>query len=153
MRGNPYTRLLHSLAHRHGMTDEQYRDMLKDRYGVSSSLQLSPLQARLLCSDLSSTLPRTEPKKARKERFSELAGRDSNYATPRQLRMLEAAFVHRSRMDTLERKREAFFSFVHNRFGIAGISWIEQQDVGKIFKAIVSLSNKQPASEKEASHG
>ena len=152
MNKNPYVRTLHYLAHRHGMTDEQYRDMLKDRYGVASSLQLNQLQARSLCSDLSKTLPRTEPKRKKAGRFDELAGRDSNYATPKQLRMLEAAFVQRSFMETLEQKQAAFAVFVKNHFGIAGVAWIEQHDVGKILKAIVSLKTKDHQN-KEATHG
>jgi len=148
-----YTRTIHALAHRLRMTDEQYRDMLRDNFGVDSSKALSDEQARSLCAALMRKLPRTEVNKKKPTRFSELADRDSNYATPVQLRMLEAAFVQRSFMPTLHEKQIAFTVFIKNKFGIVSTNWIEKSQVGKIMSAITHLKKSDQHNTMEAYHG
>jgi len=148
----PYTRSIHALVNRVGMSDDQYRDMLKDKFGAASSKDLTGLQCRTLCADLLSMCPKTSaPAKATK-RYEDLSARGDGFASPRQIRMLEAAFVEISYMHTLPEKQAAFQKFLKNRFSIPSIEWISPTQVGPILKAIQSIkvTNKPQT---EASHG
>ena len=96
--------------------DDTYRSMLWDRYKVNSSKALTAPQAAdlivalhaLLPADVRAQHPYPRDAAGTRLRWEHLAGRDPEWATPRQLRMLEAAWVLRSRAETLQAKQDAF---------------------------------------------
>jgi hypothetical protein len=138
------SRTIHALVARIGMPDEDYRALLWDRYKASSSKGLTAAQAGDLVICLHGLLPEADrvahphPRDAAgtRKRWEHLAGRDEEWATPAQLRMLEAAWVQRSRAETLRAKQDAFKEFVRSRFNRATPSWIQREDVGRILLAI-----------------
>lgn len=142
-------RLLHTLVSRLGMPDDQYRQMLRDRCGAETSLALTPSQQRALAEDLNALLPEADRLRitgagGARRRFENLAEREAQYATPAQLRMLEAAWVERSRQPTIAEKREALNQFLLHRFGIGKVEWILKAQVGKILTAIQHVDPDAP---------
>lgn len=135
----PDTRLIHTLKSAAGLDDESYRLLLRDRYGATSSKDLSPRQADDLVACLKGLAPvagNVKPRRAeRPARFAKLDGRPG-MASAKQLRMLEASWVQRSRGETLQDKQEAFLEFLHRRFQVERLEWIAQEDVGRILRAI-----------------
>jgi len=97
---------IHALVAHAGMTDEQYRQMLEDRFHVTSSKALTPAQADELICSLRELLPAalrakfssSQPLAGTRKRFEHLANRSDEYATPPQLRMLEAEWSRHSRL-------------------------------------------------------
>lgn len=136
-------RTIHALLSRTGMDDDTYRSMLWDRFRVNSSKDLTEAQAAELVATLHQLLPEADRAKhphpralaGAKRRYEHLAGRDQEYATPAQLRMLEAAFVQRSRAQSLAAKQLAFREWLSHHYGL-GVSWIQRDQVGPMLKAI-----------------
>lgn len=136
-------KLIHTLLSRLGMPDDQYRQLLRDRFGVESSRGLKPIQQRELAKDLNALLPEGQPH-AHRRRFENLGTREAQYATPAQLRMLEATWVERSRQPTIEEKRDVLNQFLLHRFKIGAIEWVLKVQVGKILKAIQHVDPDAP---------
>lgn len=143
-------RLIHIYKSRLGMDTDTYRAMLQDRFGVESSVALQPEQAAQLAQDLYDLIPAPgRVKLARPNsrvaaggsvlRFAELEGRSDDFATPKQLRMLEAAWVQRSRAPKISDKREALLVFLRRKFGLGGMEWIQRDQVGRILRSITSV--------------
>lgn len=143
-------RLIHIYKARLRMDTDTYRSMLADRFGVESSTALQPEQARELAQDLYGLIPEADraklaPPAARvapggsRLRFAELDGRDDDFATGKQLRMLEAAWVQRSRAHTIQEKRNALVEFLRHRFKLGGMAWIQREQVGSILRSITSV--------------
>jgi hypothetical protein len=145
------TRVIHALLSRLNMRDEDYRTMLWDRYEATSSKNLTSRQANDLVAALHELLPAEErqahpqPQIApgTRRRFDRLGDRD-RMASPRQLRMLEASWVQRSRAEDLSAKQEAFREFLRNRFRIERIEWIPSDQVGRILRAIQAVDPDAP---------
>ncbi|HOX51177.1 MAG TPA: DUF1018 domain-containing protein [Fibrobacteria bacterium] len=143
-------RLIHIYKARLRMDDDTYRSMLRDRYGVESSTLLAPAQAQELTFDLYGLLPEADrakvaPPTARvshggsRRRFASLENRDDHFATPAQLRMLEAEWTRHSRMATVNEKRDALVEFIRNRFAIGRLEWVRRDQVGSILRAITRV--------------
>jgi len=149
---SPYTRSIHALVNRLGMTDEQYRDLLRDRFNVDSSKSLTGLQCRTLCSFLLSMCPKAQATTRIVKRHEDLGHRGNGFASPKQIRMLEGAFVGISFMPTLPEKQAAFRTFLKNHFSIPSVEWISASQVGQILKSIQSIKPNNTKA-MEASHG
>ncbi|MEK7394368.1 MAG: phage protein GemA/Gp16 family protein [Fibrobacterota bacterium] len=140
------SRTIHAQLARLGMADADYRVMLWDRYRASSSKDLTKAQAADLVASLHSLLPEADraanpapvAMAGARRRYERLGDRDG-MATPKQLRMLEAAFVQRSRGDALGDKQEAFRQFLRTHFSIDRPEWIERDQVGRILHAVTNI--------------
>ena len=142
-------KLIHTLVSRLGMPDDQYRQMLRDRCGVETSRALTPSQQRDLANDLNALLPEADRLRitgagGARKRFEHLAEREAQYATPAQLRMLEATWVERSRKPTRQEAQAALNEFLLHRFGIGRVEWILKAQVGKILAAIRKVDPDAP---------
>lgn len=121
------------------MEDSIYKHLLDTWYGVESCKNLTEVQAKDFILYLRSKAIEAgvmKPKSFVKHKYSNLGIRDG-YATPKQLRMLNAMW------NTHEKVREktdsAFESFLKNLFGIENLSWMVRKDVGKAKKAIENI--------------
>ena len=142
-------KLIHTLLSRLGMPDDQYRQMLRDRCGAETSRALTPSQQRDLVQDLNALLP--EDRRLRitgvvgaRRRFENLGDREPQYATPAQLRMLEATCVERSRKPSRQEAQAALNEFLRSRFGIGRIEWVLKDQVGRILKALQHVDPDAP---------
>jgi len=142
-------KLIHTLVSRLGMPDDQYRQMLRDRCGVETSSALTPSQQRDLAQDLNALLPKDSRMRitgagGARRRFEHLANREAQYATPAQLRMLEATWVERSRKPTRQEAQDALNEFLLQHFRIGRIEWILKDQVGKILKSLQQVDPAAP---------
>jgi hypothetical protein len=139
------SKVIHTLLSTLGMSDENYRALLWDRYKVNSSKDLSAAQATDIVTCLHGLLPAEVQKlyptptiaPGTRKRFERMGQREG-MATPAQLRMLEAEWVRRSRAETLQAKQAAFITWL-GRFGVTRLEWIPREDVGKILRALQSV--------------
>jgi len=137
---------IHTLKNQLGLTDEEYGAALEG-YGVTTSKDLSYDQAADLIRKLVKLLPKNlqkeyESKNKTPQKYDELGIRwnpklKQHYATPKQLRMLEAMWMTSPRVE--HKTEEAFKSFVKRISGKERLEWVMMNDVKKIKKAIESL--------------
>lgn len=137
---------IHWLKNALSLRDEEYGAALES-YGVVSSKDLTYEQAADLISKLVKLLPKgltpnPSPKERGSLKYDELGIRwndrlKEHYATPKQLRMLEAMWMSSPRVEN--KNNEAFLKFVKRVSGKEKIQWVMMSDVRKIKKAIESL--------------
>jgi len=146
---------LHTLKSQLRLSDEEYGAALES-YGVTSSKNLSYEQAADLIKKLIAMLPK-ELRKAQEENFmqrrilgqaqgkkkyDELGIRynhqlQEHYATPKQLRMIEAMWMTSPRVEN--KNEQAFLKFVKRITGKEKLEWLMLSDIRKIVKGIKSL--------------
>ncbi len=131
-------RQIHGLVRLLGMNDEAYRDMLRDRYGVESSKQLSTQQRGSLIKSL------REQVHGKVQKFNELSGRAKHKASPAQLRAIEAMWAQVSRAETSEDRRKALNAFVKRLTGVEVVTWICKDDAKVLIKAIHAMGAQSP---------
>jgi hypothetical protein len=120
---------LHVLAHRLGLSDDEYRAALGDSFGVTSSKDLTDAQAGRLAVYWQRLLDE-KPKK-----YDELLGRPAHFATPRQLRKVDALWHTAARHKTAE----SLQVFLWSRFGVAGMTQLRRADVQKVIAALEAM--------------
>lgn len=142
---------IHWLKHQLRLSDEEYGAALGG-YNVSTSKDLTYQQAADLIKRLVNLLPkelrdnstqrRNASTSSATKKYDELGIRwnerlKEHYATPKQLRMLEAMWMTSPRVE--HKTEEAFLRFVKRISGKEDIKWVMMSDVRKIKKAIESL--------------
>lgn len=131
-------RQIHGLVRLLGMNDEAYRDMLRDRYQVESSKQLSTQQRGSLIKSL------REQVHGKVQKFNELSGRAKHKASPAQLRAIEAMWAQVSRAETSEDRRKALNAFCKRLTGVEVVTWICKDDAKVLIKAIHAMGAQSP---------
>lgn len=138
---------IHALKSKLRLADEEYGAALES-YGVTTSKDLSYQQAADLIKKLVNLLPKelreniSQRRKDAKQKYDELGIRwndrlKEHYATPKQLRMLEAMWMTSPRVE--HKTEEAFKHFVKRITGKERLEWVMMSDVRKIKKAIEML--------------
>lgn len=143
---------IHTVKSQLNLSDEEYGSALEG-YGVSTSKDLTYEQAADLIRKLVKLLPKelrenfsqsrnASTSSATKKKYDELGIRwnaklKQHYATPKQLRMLEAMWMTSPRVE--HKTEEAFKKFVKRITGKERLEWVMMSDVRKIKKAIESL--------------
>lgn len=131
-------RQIHGLVRLLGMNDEAYRDMLRDRYQVESSKQLSTQQRSSLIKSL------REQVHGKVQKFNELSGRAKHKASPAQLRAIEAMWAQVSRAETSEDRRKALNAFCKRLTGVEVVTWICKDGAKVLIKAIHAMGAQSP---------
>jgi len=114
---------------------EDYRGMLEDRYKVKSSTKLTEEEAREFIKELSDKGFTIES--AYKRRYKSYEGRDEKYATPKQLRMIEAMWM--SSKAVKQKTLIALNRFIKRITHVDQLQWILKADVQKMVKAIENI--------------
>ncbi len=136
-------KLIHTLVSRLGMDDEAYRDMLEANFGVRSSKELAEPEAALLINTLQAKAVEMGVWKRNRKKYDHLAGRPGPYATPAQLRLLEAEWRKVSRARD---PQKALQKFLQNKFGIGRLEWLDRKTAAK---AIYVIKQMQTQNKKE----
>lgn len=157
-----YTAIIHALKSKIGMTDEQYRQMLSDSFGVNSCLELETNDCVRLINHLQSLVPgtvvKTPVRNNCKDRWNDLGGRDPDLASPAQLRYAEGLWATVSRQEQLQDKQGAFVAFVKSRTGVDNPAWLTKFQIRKVIHAIQIMQDNPPlnprtANDKGERHG
>lgn len=129
--------IIHTLKSAIGINDDQYREMLSG-FGVQSSKFLADAQAKKLIGILQSMKSGKGTAGYQSQRYEHLANREGAYATPKQLRMIEAMW--RTTPAVRDNSIAALNNFIFRIVGISNIEWIWREDVTKIVRAIKAIS-------------
>lgn len=132
--------IIHVLKSKAKMSDEDYRSLLSG-YQARSSKDLDVEQAADLVERLKRLAPEQEQAPGPK-RFDNI-GKRHGWATPKQLRMIEAMWMDVSRAGDREAKVKAFGTFLGNRFGISRMEWVPVELVGKVVKTLCAMKAQQ----------
>lgn len=143
---------IHTLKNQLRLPEEEYGAALES-YNVVTSKDLSYEQAADLIKKLVKLLPKelrdnfsqrrnASTGSAAKQKYDELGIRwneklREHYATPKQLRMLEAMWMTSPRVE--HKNEDAFRKFVKRISGKEKLEWLMMSEVRKIKKAIESL--------------
>lgn len=143
MSDNKQKSMIHQLTSLLGIEKDVYKEMLFNGFKVESSKDLTYEQASELISSLKKDAVAAglwEYKKSfNKHKFSNLQGRESNMASPKQLRMIEAMWADYSKADTSETRAKAFRVFLSKRFGVSDIQFIDKPTASKVIYTLVKM--------------
>jgi len=151
---NQQKQRIHHLAHKIGIIikDEQgrandtaYRGLLHRWYTVKSCLDLSETMADNCIKRLTFIAQKMgvwEIYKDNRTKYNDLGYR-SGYATPAQLRMIEAMWVDVSYQQTIEAKQNALRRFLLSHYRISNLRWLDIRDVSKIIETLEEMAKKE----------
>ena len=127
--------LIHVAKNQLGISDENYRQILSgfvlaNGSKATSSKELSYDQ----CEALIHIFKRLGFKTGRLK-YEEYENRQGGFATPGQMRKIEAVWMFHSR----EKSIEAMNSFIRRIVGVSHLTFVKAADVSKILKAMESL--------------
>lgn len=126
-------KIIHILKNQHKIDEETYREILLT-YGVKTSKDLSYADANHLIKKLGGWIGY--------KKYDELGIRYNHktreyYATPKQLRKIEALWMSSERVKV--KTHEALRKFIKRITGVDAIEWISISQVKKIIKAIEEI--------------
>lgn len=135
-----------------GQSDEEYRGMLKEAYGVTSCTQLLFHQAEELIPKLRALANTDRPTDSHgwgRTRYEDLRGRPAHFASPAQLRLIEVLWKTVSHTHDPRARAKALDTFLRNRFHILGIMSIEADQVQKVVKTLEAMQEQTLKAAKE----
>ncbi len=126
-------KIIHILKNKHKIDEETYREILIS-YGVTSSKELSNSEANDLIVKLGGRIGY--------KKYDELGIRYNDkvkeyYATPKQLRKIEAMWMASSKVRN--KTQEALIKYVKRITGIDRLEWLTMSQVKKVIKAIEEI--------------
>ena len=131
--------------------DKDYRDILSGFNNAAgkpctSCKELTKRQANILLDLFSKKLGWQEKKHGKKLKYEEFAGRDPKFASPAQMRKIEAEWMQHSR----EKTEVSMNNFIYRILKVSMITSVLKKDVNKLLKAIESLK-ELPVNNKQGS--
>lgn len=137
---------IHALKNAIGLDDAAYKDMLDERFGVTSSKKLTAKQAAFIIGDWEKKATDAgswKPHPGRK-RFQEFKGRSQHLATPRQMRMVRAMWdqVARAPKDQRDTALDKLLRRVVKR---DSINFLRKTDVAAVVEALEAMGAKKEA--------
>jgi hypothetical protein len=118
--------------------EADYRALLAG-YGVASCREMDLKQAAELISFLQKVAGQGQGSHRAPKRYADVGRRDAEWATAKQLRMLEAMWMEVTVQRSRKMAIEAYGTWLKNRFGIGSVEWIGREQVGKIRQALVAM--------------
>ena len=137
--------LIHILAKTLGHDRDTYEFILFTRYGKKSSTELSKSEAAELISEWQLKAEKTGALKNVQKKINPLKEKYENlgirptFATPKQLRMLEAIWVDCSRTKT----EKSLYQFIFHIIKVSHPRFLKKSEVQKVKKAIESLKRNE----------
>lgn len=133
-------KLIHIAKQQLGLSDQQYRDTLSGFISAtgqpcSSCKELNSDQAEVLLT-LFKKIGWKEKRNGKVKKYEEFNGRPGKFASPAQMRKIEALWMNYSREKTIESMNH----FIKRIVGKDHISFLTNYDVHKVIKAIENLS-------------
>lgn len=153
MPDRPFLAKIHIAKKQLGLSEDDYRSLLGQRYGVDSSKALTNTQAADLLAAFEAlgwqpAAPSPAAAQRRgwgKARYEHLAGR-AGMATPRQLRKIEASWRSLARNPS----DAALLAFLERQTGIKRMEWLRKTDVPAVLTALKHMKDDPKT---DADHG
>ena len=131
-------KLIHVLKTKLGLTDDEYRILL-GTYKVESSKDLSAIQAQHLID----TMYQLAKARGISTRAAGDSARSRWFASPSQLRLIDARWHDVSRAKTAEERSHALNVWLHKQFGFGGLNMVPRSKVGAIIYAIKQMTQQK----------
>jgi hypothetical protein len=133
---------IHLAAKSLNIKDSDYRSILTgfnnaDGNPCLSCKELSENQANILLYLFKKKLGWQEKRSGKKLKYEEYNGRDTKFASAKQMRKIEAEWMQYSR----EKTESSMNKFIFRIIKVNTIEWVLKKDVNKLLKAIESLTN------------
>lgn len=138
MLNNMLVKRIKTLQRAAGVDDDAYRAMLAG-YGVESCRDLDVVQAAGVIGFLQQVAGGSKPSAGNKKRYEDLGRRGAEWATPKQLRMLEAMWMDVTRQKTREKALLAYHAWLLSKFGVSTPEMLSRDDVGKVRRALEAM--------------
>lgn len=132
---------IHTLKNVLRLDDDLYVDMLMS-FGVQSSKDLTTTEAGIFLEILEEKAVLTNKWEVRNKKYEELSARDTDMATPAQLRMIEAIWREVCYIDSNEFAKQSLRKFIQNKFKIADIKFLTKKKAVKVIRAISAMKQK-----------
>lgn len=127
-------KIIHVEVSRIGLTRPEYEQMLAANYGVITSKDLTFVQADELIKKLKAIAPAQE----KPLKYDEYKYRDPDFATPAQMRLIEALWM--TNPNVKQRNEQGLNHFIRRISGVDHLKWLLKKDVQRVIKAIKSLT-------------
>lgn len=125
-----------------GMSSEDYYNVLHSNYQVNSCTKLSYSQANDLIAaweKLAKEQGAWQAKEKPASKFAHLSNRGADYATIKQLELIDSLWQKVSFTEAGEARDLALNKFIHRITGIAHIEWLKKSQVQKVIAAIEEM--------------
>ncbi len=135
-------KLIHTIVHTIGMQDEDYRKLLKKWFDVDTCLKLNYAQAELMIQRLryiAEKAGKWKHSKGNKTKYDDLGDREG-FASPRQIRKIEAMWCDVSYQPDQEAKLRALNKFVFRFFHVSNLRFLEDWQAHKIIKSLQAMT-------------
>lgn len=132
---------IHTLKNVLHLDDDLYVDMLMS-FGVQSSKDLTTTEAGIFLEILEEKAVAINRWEVRNKKYEELSARDTDMATPAQLRMIEAMWREVCYIDSPEFAKQSLRKFIQNKFKIADIKFLTKKKAVKVIRAISAMKQK-----------
>ncbi len=139
-------KIIHALKGALCLDDETYRGMLHARHQVTSSKALTEAEAAAIIRELETAAISAGVWKRGREKFGDMKNR-VGFATPRQLRMIEAMWNDVSRATTPEGRKTALRHFLKRIVGREDLRFLDPVDVRKVVAALEGMGAVAPSHE------
>jgi hypothetical protein len=121
--------------------EADYRALLAG-YGVASCREMDLKQAAELISFLQKVAGQGQGSHRAPKRYADLGRRDAEWATAKQLRMLEAMWMEVTVQKSRGTALAAYHSFLMHKFGVSSPEMIAREDVSKVRAALAAMRGK-----------
>ncbi|HBE45717.1 MAG TPA: hypothetical protein DDW17_09845 [Deltaproteobacteria bacterium] len=141
---NYQKKLIHTIVHSIGMPDEDYRGLLRRWFDVDTCLNLSYRQAEVMIQRLryiAEKQGRWEHREGSKSKYEDFGEREG-FASPKQLRMIEAMWCDVSYQPNQEAKLRALNKFVYGFFHISNMRFLEGWQAKKLIRALQEMKER-----------
>jgi hypothetical protein len=146
---------IHTIKHILGISDENYRECLDSRFGVTSCKDLTLMQARSFLDELEKyalqvrddsdkaecEVARQRAEAAKPKRFENLDNRPG-MASGKQLRKIEAMWQDISFIPEAEPRARALRRFIHRITGVMDLRFLDSQMAGKVIIALGAMEKQ-----------
>jgi len=147
------TKLIHTIKGALKLDDALYRDILHERFRVTSSKELSQIQAASLIDELEikakaagvwESRHRNPGKGAKKGKaaYADLDNRD-NMATAAQLRRITRQWAEVSRAEDAESRKKALRAFVLRVAKVSDVRFLNRDGAGAMIRALTAMQERQ----------
>lgn len=133
-------RQIHILKHVIGLDDDLYREMLAS-FGVYSSKNLTQTEAEVFIGILNDKVGTTKTNCNKK--YDDLYGRDSEMATPPQMRKIEVLWKYVTRLKDPTKQKAALRRFIKNKFKVDDIKFMTKSKASRVIAVLEKIKLKK----------
>lgn len=145
-------RLIHALKNALGLEDTDYRSVLWTRFGVLSCKLLDQDAAGCLIEEMEEVAVKAgvwESREDKRQRFNDLRGRKGDFASPEQLRFIEALWEEASRIPESARRKRGLRTFLEKVAKASDIRFLNRDGAGKVINALEAMKGKKKAGKRK----